>query len=206
LPSNVALIVAGGSGSRFNSPTPKQYHSLPGSNLTILQSTVNIFKSHKSIDLVSVVVGRDHNVELDVPYTYGGETRQQSVRCGLNFLRQYTPKNVLIHDAVRPFVSHDLISQVLDKLQLYEAVDIGLPMVDTIKTYGGVVIPRESLYSSQTPQGFHFDLVAELYERANGQYSDDISLYLSSGRKNLSVVPGDPKNKKITYREDMDYL
>ncbi len=202
--SNVALIVAGGSGSRFNSATPKQYHSFPGSNLTILQNTINIFKTHPLIDLVSVVIGQGHNVDLDCPYSYGGSTRQESVRNGLNFLRQYNPKNVLIHDAVRPFISHEIISQVIEKLKSFEAVDIGLPIVDTVKTYSGIVIPRESIYSSQTPQGFHFDLIAELHETSTCNYSDDISLYLASGRKNLSIVAGDTRNKKITYREDID--
>ena len=119
------------------------------------------------------------------------------------FIKQYNPKYVLIHDAARPFVSSKLITQVIKSLDNHEAVDIGLPIVDTIKTYDGLIIPRDKIYATQTPQGFHFDLIHDLHERATGEYTDDISLYLASGGKDLSVVHGDPKNKKITYREDL---
>ncbi len=200
--SRVALIVAGGNGTRFGSALPKQYHAI-ADHISILDHTVAVFQEHSQIDLVCVVVGKNHEIEPSIPYTYSGKTRQESVRNGLRFLKQYDPEYVLIHDAVRPFVSHYLISKVVNALENYEAVDVGLPIVDTIKTYDGEIIPRESIYATQTPQGFHFQTILDLHEQAIGEYTDDISLYLDSGRKNFVLVAGDRQNIKITYKEDL---
>jgi 2-C-methyl-D-erythritol 4-phosphate cytidylyltransferase/2-C-methyl-D-erythritol 2,4-cyclodiphosphate synthase len=200
--SRAALIVAAGSGSRFGHETPKQYHKLQNQK-SILEETISIFDTHPMIDLVAVVVAKEHPYRLNFPHTYGGKTRQESVRNGLRFLKKYNPKHILIHDGVRPFVSKDLISEVLYKLETYQAVDIGQPIIDTIKTYDGSVIPRETLYASQTPQGFHFDMILDLYEKATDHYTDDISLYLAAGGTNLAIAVGDPKNIKITFKEDL---
>lgn len=202
MPSRVALIVAAGTGTRFGHQLPKQYHNVQN-NKSILEKAILTFKNHPMIDLVAVVIGKDHPYNLDSPYTYGGKTRQESVRNGLRFLKQYNPKYLLIHDGVRPFVSNHIISEVLSKLETYQAVDIGLPIVDTIKTYNGSVIPRDTVYASQTPQGFHFDIILDLHEKTIESYTDDISLYLAEGGKKLTILPGDPKNIKITFKEDL---
>lgn len=200
--NNVALIVAAGNGMRFGDALPKQYHLL-NKNRSILEETTSVFKNHPMIDLVCIVIAKTHPYNLDYLYTYGGDSRQESVRNGLRFLKKYNPKNILIHDGVRPFVSSNLISAVLSKLETYQAVDIALPIVDTVKTYNGSVIPRETLYASQTPQGFHFDIIFDLYEKVVGSYTDDISLYLEGGGNNLGIVPGDQKNIKITFKDDL---
>lgn len=200
---NSALIVAGGDGTRFSDRLPKQYHHLKNGK-SILEHTIEKFAEHPLIDVVAVVIGRHHLVELkDVPYIYGGRTRQESVRQGLNFLKSHRPKNVLIHDAVRPFVSKDLISQVLQKLADHEAVDIALPIIDTVKSYDGKIIPRDGIYLSQTPQGFHFDIISQIHEEAEEAHTDDVSIYLSAGRQNLGIIEGDPKNIKITHKRDL---
>ena len=200
--NNAALIVAGGSGSRFGSSIPKQYHKFRNGK-SILQETILAFKRHPMIELVCIVLCEKYQSEVDCLKTYSGKTRQESVRNGLSFLQQYKPRRVLIHDGVRPFVSQNLISQVISKLETYEAVDVGLPIVDTIKTYDGVVMPREKLYASQTPQGFHFNIISSLHEQSTENYTDDISLYLANGGKKLCVIPGEPQNIKITYKEDL---
>jgi 2-C-methyl-D-erythritol 4-phosphate cytidylyltransferase/2-C-methyl-D-erythritol 2,4-cyclodiphosphate synthase len=200
---NSALIVAGGSGTRFSDPLPKQYHLLKNGK-SILENTVKTFTEHPLIDQVVVVVGQNHNVKLDgVFLCYGGQTRQESVRNGLNFLKAYRPQNVLIHDAVRPFISSELISQVIQKLNDYEAVDIALPITDTLKTYSGQTIPRDEIYMTQTPQGFHFDVICKFHEEANENYTDDVSIYLARGGKNLGIILGDPTNIKITHKRDL---
>lgn len=200
--NNAALIVAGGNGSRFGDDIPKQYYKLENGR-SILQETILAFKTHKMVDLVCVVLCEKYQSEVNCLKTYSGKTRQESVRNGLRFLKKYQPKKVLIHDGVRPFVSKNLISEVISKLQNYEAVDIGLPIVDTIKTYDGVIVPRENLYASQTPQGFHFDVISSLHERTTKHYTDDISLYLANDGKKLCVIPGEAQNIKITYKEDL---
>lgn len=201
--NNIALIVAGGSGTRFGSEIAKQYHMLSNGEV-ILNQTVKTFLKHSQIDLVCVVLNQESNWQMEnVIQTLGGKTRQESVRNGLEFLARYCPKNVLIHDAVRPFVSTNIISSVIEQLQHFEAVDIALPITDTIKTYDGQIVPRNQLYATQTPQGFHFDVILNLHKNADKEYTDDISLYLEFNKNSIGIVNGCPKNIKITYKEDI---
>lgn len=202
--NNVALIVAGGSGTRFDSDTPKQYHLL-SNGLTVLDNTIHAFLSHEMVDAVCVVIGRHHVFENSkVMMVYGGETRQESVRNGLLFLKKFAPKNILIHDAARPFVSQNLISSVISGLHSHEAIDIALPICDTLKTYYGEVLNRDTIYATQTPQGFHFDVILNLHLQTKKQsYTDDISMYLAVCGKNIGFVRGCPKNIKITYKNDI---
>ncbi len=205
--SNAALILAAGNGSRFGSEVAKQYHKLKDGR-TILEHTIEKF--HGVTDIICVVVDQEHkgfeffSNSINV---VGGKTRQESVRLGLESLQHHKPKNVLIHDGVRPFVSSEIISSVIRKLEEFEAVDVALPVTDTIKTYQGQTIDRDSIYATQTPQGFNFEVISNLHSEAfrsgRNDYTDDISLYLDSGRKNLGIVPGCPKNIKITYKSDL---
>ncbi len=209
--NNVVLLAAAGSGSRFDDKLPKQYHKISDAQ-SILEFTIQQFASHKSIDMVCLVINQQHEKFLSnntTPFTYGGNTRQESIRLGLEFLHNYQPKNVLIHDVVRPFASHEIISSVISKLDEYEAVDVATPITDTIKTYDGSVIPRDTIYSTQTPQGFKFDIISELHAKAfksgKNHYTDDISLYLEGCRsgKGIGIVDGSPQNIKITYKNDL---
>lgn len=205
--SNAALILAGGNGSRFGGEVPKQYHKLKDGK-TILDHTIEKFQ--QLTDIICVVIDQQHKkffLEKSIKYTFGGKTRQESVRLGLEYLESYKPKNVLIHDAARPFVSPDIISGVIRKLDKCEAVEVALPITDTVKTFDGKIIDRNAIYATQTPQGFDFQIISELHSKAfrnrMNDYTDDISIYLDSGRKNLGIVDGCPKNIKITYKKDL---
>ena len=114
----VALIVAAGKGNRFGSNTPKQYHELCGE--MILRKTVKSFLFCPEISAVKVVIHKD-NVELYkeavqglslLPYCFGGKERQDSVRLGLESLKEENPDIVLIHDAARPFATKEVISAI----------------------------------------------------------------------------------------------
>ncbi len=223
---NVALIVAGGSGVRFGGNIPKQYCKLPCGQY-VVGKTIVTFATHPLIDLVFVVIHCEHftyyskmlddsrmqnHVKLVEPIC-GGSVRQASVYLGLQHIQSCCrPKNVLIHDAARPFVSHGIIKSVIKALDTDEAIDVGLPVVDTIKTYDGTVISRETAYMSQTPQGFRYDIIMDLHRRINDiqaqnmQFTDDISIYIASGRKSLGIVQGDSRNFKITYQSDLARL
>src|SRR5690349_3623113 len=106
---NLALIVAGGSGSRFGGELPKQYNKIGPK--TVLQLTVEAFIRHPDINQVLVVISPEHQqfYNIDVPYCLGGAERQDSVRLGLIEALKFKPQNVLIHDAARPYVSHQII-------------------------------------------------------------------------------------------------
>jgi 2-C-methyl-D-erythritol 4-phosphate cytidylyltransferase/2-C-methyl-D-erythritol 2,4-cyclodiphosphate synthase len=171
---------------------------------TIVQQTIDTFLSHPKIGIVCVVAQHSLERTNKLIYAFGAQNRQESVRLGLDRLSDFSPEKVLIHDGVRPFVSHKLISSVISKLDAHEAVDVAIPVTDTIKTYDGIVLPRDGIYASQTPQGFDFNLILDLHEQFKEfDYTDDVSIYLAGGGKNLGIVPGSPDNIKITYKSDI---
>ncbi|MBS0236619.1 MAG: 2-C-methyl-D-erythritol 4-phosphate cytidylyltransferase [Proteobacteria bacterium] len=215
--STVALIVAGGSGERLRSTLPKlpkQYLPLPhptGGSTTILRASIDAFLRHPGISQVCVVIA-DGDQELYqqatkglalLPLVIGGATRRESVYNGLKALSAVKPDNVLIHDAARPFVSQEIISKVIAGLDSAVAVDLGIPLADTIKSTQGHIhtLPREQLYATQTPQGFRYSTISELHHKSAEEYTDDISLCLKYGI-DVTVVEGDPANYKITTAQD----
>ncbi len=214
---NVALILASGTSSRFGSLIPKQYFNILGS--PILCWSMRNFINSSIIHKVLLVINPEH-LEfysklahlIDHPkvigYEFGGTSRQQSVLRGLRHLKQLNPENILIHDAARPFVSHKIINSVLEKLKTYTAVDVSLPVTDSIKKMnnGNILIAnRDEFYLSQTPQGFKFAQIFALHQKATKQYTDDISMFLDNGLE-ISTIEGDTKNIKITHKSDIAKL
>src|SRR6185369_12316426 len=123
--NTAALIVAGGRGTRASSVLPKQYARIGGT--TVLAGTLGVFLEHPRIDLVQVVIGAGDaeryaaaveglSCRKLLPPVEGGPTRQVSVRHGLEALKAHRADRVLIHDAVRPFVTADIIARVIDAL------------------------------------------------------------------------------------------
>ena len=125
-----------------------------------------------------------------VEFVVGGEHRQQSVEHALNALAANEDDIVLVHDAVRPFVTAEIIQEVIEAAQKYGAAIAGLPAVDTVKqvertSEGALIkatIPRAAVVMAQTPQGFRFGVI----------------------KKAFAVVMGSPKNFKITAPADME--
>ncbi len=208
---NIALIVAGGNGLRMGDSQPKQYLQING--VSILRRTIERFLSCPSIDAVKVVIAKEHEdlyrsaiLGLDLlPFAIGGDTRQESVFNGLKDLAKLNPQHVLIHDAARPFVTNEIIYNVINMLEIYKAVDVGVTPKDTIKLNNSEIstLDRSKLYCTQTPQGFHFETILSLHEHHQGfNATDDITLALESGIK-VGVASGDYKNIKITTPEDL---
>src|SRR5271165_3859941 len=126
---NIAMIVAAGRGYRLGGPLPKQYLTLGGQ--PILRRTITALASHKDIDAVQVLIHPDdvalyeaavEGLEKLRPVLFGGATRQDSARLGLEGIAGLKPKKVLIHDAVRPFVAPETITAVLAALERVPAV------------------------------------------------------------------------------------
>ena len=122
----VALVVAAGRGQRFGGELPKQYRALAGKPL--LRHCLERFLAHPRVDAVRVVTSPEDaalylsataGLELLEPVA-GGATRQQSVRNGLESLAAMAPRQVLIHDAARPFVEASITDRVLDALDRSE--------------------------------------------------------------------------------------
>lgn len=210
----IALIVAAGRGSRLGGDMPKQY--LPLAGKPVLRRTIKTFLKHPSIDHLRVMIHPDdealyaqavQGLSLLDP-VFGGETRQESVRLGLESLEELNPSKVLIHDAARPFVSTRLISHIIEGLHGHKAVIPVLPIADTIKRVKDNVlvetVAREGLYLAQTPQGFHYPDIASAHARAKGlQLTDDAAVCEHSNIA-VSITSGSTKNIKITTRKDLE--
>jgi len=207
-----AVIVAGGSGSRFGQK--KQFITLGG--IPVLLKTVQCFAGNPAIDRLIVVVPSDDVAsttaltrDIPTPHTVvaGGPTRAASVMNGLNAALEN--HIVLIHDGVRPFVGPDLIHRVIAGLAGCDAAVPGLAVTDTLKEASGSTVlrtvSRRNLYQIQTPQAFFTENILAAHKQAAGQPeppTDDSMLIEAQGGR-VRIVDGDPYNIKITLLEDM---
>ena len=144
----------------------------------------------------------------------GGEHRQQSVANALAAVAAAPDDIVLVHDAVRPFVTPAIIEDVIRAAQKYGAAIAGFPAVDTVKqverTADGAVItatvPRERVVMAQTPQGFRYDVIKKAFDEATADGfmgTDEASLVERSGHP-VAVVMGSTQNIKITTPADLE--
>ncbi len=211
--SIIAIVVAAGRGSRIRGEIPKQYIKVGGE--TILNRSVKAFTSHRKISYVKVIIHPDdvalYNEYLGdlkiLPPSFGGELRKDSVHMGLESIKNLQPDYVLIHDAARPFVSHAIIDKVIEELENHKAVIPAVPVIDTIKQCeSGIVLKtleRDELYATQTPQGFHYNVIAKMHrELKNEEVSDDAMLMEKLGIR-VKAIEGEYQNFKITTKEDL---
>ncbi len=210
----VALIVSAGRGRRISGKTPKQYLPLGGE--TILSKTARAFINHKKIDAVRIVIHPDDRDLYDAATgglnllspVYGGPERQDSVRNGLESLEELSPLNVLIHDSVRPFVSHSLIDRILNMLLDGKGCIPGVPIMDAIKLIddGKIVksLERSNIWRVQTPQGFPFDQILAAHRSLIGNNLADDAAVAEAYGLSVVVVQGLLDNEKITNKEDLE--
>ncbi len=213
--STIVLITAAGRGSRFtaNHEIPKQYMPLAG--MPILRHSIKTFTTHPDVDNVLVVIHPD-DIELYneavagfeiLPPVFGGDRRQDSVRIGIESMRDINPTKILIHDAARPFVGHKIITATIKQLDDSSAVVPAIPLDDTIKKCldGKVLwtVPRSDLWAAQTPQGFIYKDIFEAHQRNKDlDFTDDAAIFEHNGGQ-VAIVPGFRNNFKITT--DADY-
>lgn len=215
----VAIIPAGGAGKRLKSHIAKQYLMLD--QLPILVHTLKVFQASPEIDEIVLALPPEDLVHMRqelvekykltkiVNIIAGGHERQDSVK---NCLAAIADKCdlVIVHDAVRPFVTEALIVHVVGAAKETGAAIVGVKAKDTIKEVNakhviGSTIPRKNLWLAQTPQVFDFKLLKEAYALAyeeNYYGTDDASLVERMGR-DVTVVEGSSENIKITTKEDM---
>ncbi|MFM7703174.1 MAG: bifunctional 2-C-methyl-D-erythritol 4-phosphate cytidylyltransferase/2-C-methyl-D-erythritol 2,4-cyclodiphosphate synthase [Alphaproteobacteria bacterium] len=212
----VALITACGRGNRFNrgEGIPKQY--LPLAGYPMLRHSILAFLNHPKVSDVICVIHPDdielyedavRGLDLLNP-VFGGETRQSSIRIGLEELSEYSPHKVLIHDGVRPFVSKRIINGILEKLESHPAVIPAIAVEDTIKKIGDGriewTLERENLWRAQTPQGFLYqDILNSHIAFKDLNFTDDSALNEYAGIP-VAIVPGSQNNFKITTEEDYE--
>lgn len=219
---NIAIILAGGSGSRFGADMPKQFLQVAGK--MIIEHTIDAFERHPMIDEIAIVSRADYMEEMRemvkkdgyVKVTHvlqGGKERYHS---SLAAIEAFTDDddNLLIHDGVRPLVSERIISDCVNALAEYEAVDVAVPTTDTIielNEDGSIArIPqRRLLRNAQTPQCFRRRVIAGAFRLALQDPdffpTDDCSIVLKyMPEVAIKVVDGEPSNIKVTYKSDLE--
>jgi len=218
---NVAVLLAGGVGARIGLGLPKQLIKIAGR--PILEHSLAALNSHPMIDEVVIVMARGHLDPVHaivrdggygkvVAVLEGAETRNGSTLRALQWLGE-RECNVLFHDAVRPLVTPRIITECLQALETYGAVDVAIPSADTIVEVGpdntiSGIPPRAKLWRGQTPQAFRASVIEAAYALAeqDGEFvaTDDCTVVLRYlPDVPIALVTGDEKNMKVTEPIDV---
>jgi 2-C-methyl-D-erythritol 4-phosphate cytidylyltransferase len=220
-----AIVPAAGLGTRMGAEMPKQFLELDGVPLIIFtlrrlaacSAITDFFISTRAEDVV-VLEAMVAKASLGRPakVVHGGDTRQQSVA---NALAQVDPSTeiVLVHDAVRPFVSLPQIERVIAEARTRGAAILGIPAIDTVKEVKraslpedvaliSATIPRERIVLAQTPQVFSYALLRDAFKKAqqDGVTASDEAAVVERFGHDVFVVLGSERNLKITRPADMD--
>ncbi|HSL92127.1 MAG TPA: 2-C-methyl-D-erythritol 4-phosphate cytidylyltransferase [Candidatus Limnocylindrales bacterium] len=211
----VAIVVAGGSGKRMGGDTPKQF--LPLGGRPILERTISALAASTQIDgiLLALPPGLPGNVKASyrglpkvLQAVDGGAERQDSVRNALSAVPDEA-EVILVHDAVRPFVSGDLLARCVVLAREHGAVVPVVPVRETVKAWDRKgktlsTVDRSLLFRAQTPQAFRAGILRAAYEKAEAggwRGTDDASLVEGAGYP-VTPIPGEEANIKITTPEE----
>ena len=221
---NIAIILAGGTGSRLGGDIPKQYIEVSGK--PIISYCLDKFENHTQIDNIVIVaseIWQDYimswiekdNLSKFAGFAPAGSSRQHSIVNGMikaKSIGAVADDNIIIHDAARPNVSERIISQCMDKLSEYDGAMPVLPVKDTIYLSENgenitSLLNRDQLYAGQAPESFKY---GKYLESHNGMTEEDLSKVRGSSeiayRHGLKIcmIPGDECNYKITTKEDLN--
>ncbi len=220
--ASIGVVLAGGTGARVGLSIPKQLLKVAGK--TVLQHTVEAMADAPELDEIFILMHPDYldearaiaatnpKVTRVLP---GGDSRNATTRAALQALDGYPDETkVMFHDAVRPFLEHRIITECVDALDSYGAVDVAIPSADTIIEVNDqreiVDIPnRAALRRGQTPQAFRLGVIRRAYELAwaenpNLSGPDDCSVVLKwLPEERITVVEGSDQNMKITQPIDV---
>ena len=208
---NSAVIVAGGTGSRFGNKTPKQFNRIH--NQEILSFSVKTFLKHPKIDEVIIVSHPDWMDHVATKYSEchvvaGGKCRQNSSLNGVTATSSEC-LNVLIHDAARPFVTAEIISDCLSALGNHDgSAPIILPTDSLIKWDGqkAISVDRSNIKIVQTPQCFKKIIISDVL-KSDIAGTDEIGMLLSLyPESKLKFIQGSVDNIKITTQNDLSYF
>lgn len=208
-----AIIVGGGSGSRMQQQTPKQFLELAGK--PVLMHTIEAFHTSELKPKIIVVLNvhyHDHwenlckQYDFNIPHALvkGGEQRFHSVKNGLKSVKGKAI--IAIHDAVRPLASHELINRSYRAAEQNGNSICSIKSKDSVrqlKKDGTVALDRESIFLIQTPQTFKSELIKKAYEQEYRiNFTDDASVLERSGHP-IHLIEGETQNIKITFPEDL---
>lgn len=220
---NIAVIIAGGTGERMHQNIPKQFITV--NDRPVIVYTMQAFQGHPEIDKIMVVClegweqilwayARQYNITKLQYVIGGGRTGQETIRNGVFELEKFCKSDdiVLIHDAIRPMVSAELISDCIVKTKQYGCGIAAIPcteaMMQTENNLSSIgSYPRDKLKRTQTPQGFRLGKICDLHRRAleSGITNSVASCTLMAEMgEQVWFSAGSEKNIKLTTVEDID--
>jgi len=214
---NSAIIVAGGSGTRMGAPLPKQYLEIGGKPI-LMHTLLRFHEFSSELNLILVIPMSDtdlwtnlcekHNFSVPHKVVVGGNSRFQSVKNGLNAL-EAGQELVAIHDGVRPFVSVKVIKNSFDEAAISGSAIAVVPLKDSIRKVkeegASIFQDRQHFRLVQTPQTFQVSKILRAFDTEERPiFTDDATVYEDMGWE-VSLIPGNPENIKITTPEDLDY-
>lgn len=220
---NIAVILSGGSGSRFGGALPKQFTKLAGK--AIIEYTIDVFQNSNDIDEIFIVAQSQHiNRTWDIikrnkwskvtKVVTGGSERFDSTHSALMALKDYNENsNILFHDAVRPLVNQKIISNCIDALKDFEAVDVVISSADTlVEVYDDGCIAnipnRSHMRRGQTPQAFKLYTIQLAYQKAvelnRSVFTCDCGVVRGMlPQVRVATVEGSERNIKVTHPVDL---
>jgi 2-C-methyl-D-erythritol 4-phosphate cytidylyltransferase len=208
-----AIIVAGGNGTRANTPVPKQFMKLDGKPV-IMHAITKFAEAGINIEIIVVLnknqteywneLCKENNFNTEVKIAEGGENRFESVKNGLAFVNE--EGIVAIHDAARPLVSTKTIVTAFKAAEMYGNAVPAIPLTDSIRQIDSsksIAVDRTRYCIIQTPQCFQTGILKKAYSTAEYKihFTDDASVVEASGEK-IHLVDGNPDNIKITTPRD----
>jgi 2-C-methyl-D-erythritol 4-phosphate cytidylyltransferase / 2-C-methyl-D-erythritol 2,4-cyclodiphosphate synthase len=210
------IILASGKGERIGLKTPKQYLQFHGKEM--LRYCIESFQSYTKISDIIVVINKDdielyQNATKDLGllhYVIGGNSRQDSLKNAILYLQKNNkPNKVLVHDACRPFVSHDILDNLFaENNNNYACIFPAIPVRDSmieVKESQYLFQDRQDKFLIQTPQLLDYKIAVEIFNNHNHtQYNDESSLFVSYNKK-VKMVNGEISNFKITHPEDLNF-
>lgn len=221
--ANIALVIAGGAGNRMHQDIPKQF--LTVNEKPVIVYTLEAFQNHPEIEAIAVVCidgwqqvlwayAKQFNVSKLRYVVSGGKNGQESIRNGVMELeKHFSPEDlVLIHDAIRPMVSADIISDNIRVAQEHGNAITVIPCAEAMmQTENGIVsvgsYPRDRLKRTQTPQAFRIGDICDLHRRAlQAGITNSVAsctLKIEMGEQ-VYFSTGSEKNIKLTTVEDID--
>ncbi len=220
----VALILAGGSGTRLGADIPKQYIEVYGR--CVISYCIERLSCHEKIDRIQIVAQEQWHEKIKEcleaydkngkfrGFSVPGRNRQLSIYNGLSDMKEYVDNLdvVLVHDAARPLLSERMITNCLEAIRGYDGVVPVLPMKDTVYQSAdgkkiSALVKRSEIFSGQAPEAFRFGV----YYEANRRLLPDTILTINGSTEpavmaglDMIMIAGDEDNFKITTKEDLE--
>ena len=220
----VALILAGGSGTRLGADIPKQYIEVYGR--CVISYCIERLSCHEKIDRIQIVAQAQWHEKIKEcleaydkngkfrGFSVPGRNRQLSIYNGLSDMKEYVDNLdvVLVHDAARPLLSDRMITNCLEAIRGYDGVVPVLPMKDTVYQSAdgkkiSALVKRSEIFSGQAPEAFRFGV----YYEANRRLLPDTILTINGSTEpavmaglDMIMIAGDEDNFKITTKEDLE--